>query len=61
MVVAVLAVEGHIGRPAHEGAQLHYSILYFVSSDGRPYSIASAQDMLQLGFCLVLAVRSLTL
>jgi hypothetical protein len=50
VVAAALSAEGLIDRPAHHGAQLLYDIVSFVSSDGRSYSIAYAQDMLQQGF-----------
>jgi hypothetical protein len=50
LVAAALAAESHIDRLEHEGAQLFFGILSFIRSDGRPYSIASAQDMPQLGF-----------
>ena len=63
VVTAALAAEGHIRNEAHDVASLlyafgtligntdmHHGNLSFVSSDGRPYSIAPAYDMLPMGF-----------
>ena len=63
VVAAELAARGHIHRQANEGAALlyaygtligntdmHHGNLSFVSSHGRPYSLAPAYDMLPMGF-----------
>jgi serine/threonine protein kinase HipA of HipAB toxin-antitoxin module len=63
VVTAALAAAGHIRPDAHDGAALlyafgtligntdmHHGNLSFVSSHGRPYSLAPAYDMLPMGF-----------
>jgi hypothetical protein len=63
VVATALAARGHIHRQASEGAALlygygtligntdmHHGNLSFVSSHGRPYSLAPAYDMLPMGF-----------
>ena len=63
VVTAALVSEGQIRSDAHDVASLlyafgtligntdmHHGNLSFVSSDGRPYSIAPAYDMLPMGF-----------
>jgi serine/threonine protein kinase HipA of HipAB toxin-antitoxin module len=63
VVTAALAAAGHIHPEAHEGAALlyafgtligntdmHHGNLSFVSSHGRPYTLAPAYDMLPMGF-----------